>query len=38
VLRILLQVKPGAGGDYSWVTCNTCEASWPVPHYAESVG
>jgi 5-methylcytosine-specific restriction endonuclease McrA len=38
VLRILLQVRPGTGGDYAWVTCNSCHASWPVPDYAESVG
>jgi hypothetical protein len=37
VLRVLLKVREGAGGGYSWVTCGGCEGSWQVPHYAESV-
>ncbi len=39
VLRILLKVKEGAGGDYWWVECGGCDCAWPVPRYAaESVG
>ncbi len=39
VLRVLLKVSDGAGGDYWWVTCGSCETGWQVPHYAEeSVG
>ena len=34
VLKILLTVKPGTGGDYWWVTCAGCEGSWQVPFYA----
>jgi hypothetical protein len=34
VLKILLTVKPGAGGDYWWVTCAGCEGSWQVLFYA----
>jgi hypothetical protein len=38
VLRMILKVKDGAGGDYWWVDCNACDTAWQVPHYAESVG
>jgi hypothetical protein len=34
VLKILLTVKPGTGGDSWWVTCAGCEGCWQVPHYA----
>jgi hypothetical protein len=37
VLKVLLKVKPGAGGGYDWVECGACGAGWQVPHYAESV-
>jgi hypothetical protein len=39
VLRIILKVRDGAGGDYWWVECGTCDCAWQVPHYAAaSVG
>jgi len=38
MLKILLKVASGSGGDYWWMTCGGCECSWQVPHYAESVG
>ncbi len=38
LLRIILKVRDGAGGDYHWVTCSGCDCSWQVPYYAESVG
>jgi hypothetical protein len=39
VLRVILKVKDGAGGDYWWVDCGTCDTAWQVPHYAaEGVG
>jgi hypothetical protein len=38
VLKILLTVKPGLAPGYDWVTCASCDGSWQVPHYAESVG
>ncbi len=39
VLRVLLKVQDGRGGDYWWVTCGACDTPWPVPFYAEaSVG
>jgi hypothetical protein len=34
VLKVLLTVKPGTGGDYWWVTCAGCEGSRQVPFYA----
>jgi hypothetical protein len=34
VLKILLTVKPGTGGDYWWVACAGCEGSWQVLFYA----
>jgi hypothetical protein len=37
VLRVLLKVKDGAGGDYWWVECGACDTAWQVPYYAESV-
>ena len=37
VLKLALKVRDGSGGDYWWVECGSCEYSWPVPHYAESV-
>ena len=36
MLRVLLKVIDK--GAYDWVTCNACDYSWQVPHYAESVG
>lgn len=42
VLRIILKVKEGTGGDYWWVECNACDnacdSAWQVPYYAVSVG
>ena len=39
LLRAILKVRDGAGGDYWWVECSTCDTGWQVPHYAaESVG
>ena len=38
MLRVILKVKDGAGGDYWWVGCHSCDSAWQVPHYAESVG
>jgi hypothetical protein len=38
VLRVILKVKDGAGGDYHWVECGACDTAWQVPYYAESVG
>jgi hypothetical protein len=38
MLRVILKVKDGAGGDYWWVECGACDTAWQVPHYAESVG
>jgi hypothetical protein len=39
VLRLVLKVKDGAGGDYWSVECGACDTGWQVPHYAaESVG
>jgi hypothetical protein len=37
-LKVLLKVKPGAGGGCDWVECGTCGAGWQVLYYAESVG
>jgi hypothetical protein len=37
--NVLLKVESGMGEGYDWVTCNACETSWQVMHYAaESVG
>jgi hypothetical protein len=36
VLRILLKVREGSGGDYWWVECGVCATSWAVPYF-ESV-
>jgi hypothetical protein len=33
-LRAILKVRDGAGRDYWWVECGTCEFGWQVPHYA----
>ena len=38
ILRAVLRVRDGAGGDYWWVECSACDCSWQVPHHAESVG
>jgi hypothetical protein len=39
VIKFILNVKPGIGEGYHWVTCNACGTSWEVPHFAaESVG
>jgi hypothetical protein len=37
VLRVILKVRDGAGGDYWWVECGSCDTAWQVPYYAESV-
>jgi hypothetical protein len=37
-LRLILNVRDGSGGGYSWVSCLACDSSWQVPHYGESVG
>jgi hypothetical protein len=36
VIKLILNVKPGMSEGYEWVTCNNCETSWAVPHYAKS--
>ena len=33
VLRFVLKVRDGAGGDYWWVECSACDCAWQVPHY-----
>jgi len=39
MLRVLLKIQDGRGGDYYWVSCTVCDASWQVGFYAEkSVG
>ena len=39
MLRVLLKVRDGAGGDYWWVECGACATAWQVPYYiTESVG
>jgi hypothetical protein len=39
VIKLILNVKLGMSEGYDWVTCNACQTSWQVPHYAEeSVG
>jgi hypothetical protein len=39
LLRAILKLRDGAGGDYWWVECSACDCGWQVPHYAtESVG
>jgi hypothetical protein len=38
VLRVILKVKDGSGGDCWWVECGACDTAWQVPYYAESVG
>jgi hypothetical protein len=38
ILRALLKVKPGLGGDYSWVECGACSAGWQVLDYTEGLG
>jgi hypothetical protein len=35
---VVPKVKDGAGGNYWWVECGTCDTAWQVPHYAERVG
>jgi hypothetical protein len=37
VVRVLLKIRDGAGGDYWWVECGACDTAWQVPYYAESV-
>jgi hypothetical protein len=34
LLRAILKVQAGSGGDYHWVTCGACDGSWAVPYYA----
>jgi hypothetical protein len=31
LLRAILKVQDGAGGDYWWVKCGTCDTAWQVP-------
>jgi hypothetical protein len=39
VLRVILKVRDGAGGDYWWVECGACDTAWQVPHHApEGIG
>lgn len=38
MLRVILKVRDGAGGDYWWVECGGCDTAWQVPYFAESVG
>jgi hypothetical protein len=39
LVRAILRVKDGMGGDYWWVECGACNTCWQVPYYAaESVG
>lgn len=38
VLKLVLKVKDGAGGNYWWVECGASDAGWQVPYVAESVG
>jgi hypothetical protein len=37
LLRVLLKVRDGSGGDYWWVECGTCSTAWQVPHYGSPV-
>lgn len=30
LLRVVLKVRDGAGGDYWWVECGTCDCAWEV--------
>jgi hypothetical protein len=38
LLRAILKVRDGVGGDYWWVECGTCDTAWQVPHYAAKSG
>jgi hypothetical protein len=39
VLRVILKVKDGMGGDYWWVECHACDCAWQVAYFArETVG
>jgi hypothetical protein len=39
LLRAILKVKDGAGGDYWWVECSICSCGWQVPYFGpERVG
>lgn len=38
VVRVLLKVRDGMGGDYWWVECGDCGTAWQVPYYVVSVG
>jgi hypothetical protein len=29
------KLQYGAGGDYWWVECGTCDTGWQVPHHGE---
>ena len=37
LLRAILKVRDGAGGDYRWMEFGACDTAWQGPHYAESV-
>src|SRR6266550_3830385 len=30
ILQAILRVRDGAGGDYWWVECGTCDCAWQV--------
>jgi hypothetical protein len=34
LLRVILRVRDGAGGDSLWVECSACDCARQVPHYA----
>jgi hypothetical protein len=38
LVKLILNVKPGTGGAYWWVTCQACAISWQTPYeVAEAV-
>jgi hypothetical protein len=38
LVKLILDVKPGTGGAYWWVTCQSCAISWQTPYeVAEAV-
>jgi hypothetical protein len=39
IIKLILTSKPGMAEGYDWITCNSCEHSWQVMHFAtEGVG
>jgi hypothetical protein len=34
LIKLILDVKPGTGGAYWWVTCQSCAISWPTLYEA----